>query len=68
MSDDAVRLMARRDHIRTRHQVLERRLEDGYQRIDELLRAGGDATAWEDFWIQLLTEYEAICDDLRAAA
>ena len=65
---DAPPLAARRDDIRERRAGLERRLDDGYERIDQALRHGTDVTAWEAFWIQLLREYEAVCDDLRAAA
>lgn len=70
MSNDhqAIPLAARRDHIRGRRAGLERRLEDGYERIDQALRDGADVAAWEAFWIQLLREYEAVCDDLRPAA
>ena len=67
-SHGAARLEVRRDQIRARRQGLERRLEDGYQRIEEALRAGADVTTWEEFWIQLLAEYEAVCDELRPAA
>ncbi len=65
---DATPLASRRDDIRGRRAGLERRLDDGYQRIDQALRHGADVAAWEAFWIQLLREYEAVCDDLRAAA
>ena len=47
---------------------LARRLEDGYQRIDQAVASGTDVTAWEAFWIDLLHEYEAVCDELREAA
>lgn len=39
------------------------RLSDGYQRIDDAIASGQDVTAWEDFWIELLHQYEALCDD-----
>lgn len=50
------------------HQTLERRLDDGYRRIEEALVRGVDVQAWEEFWLQLLSEYEDVCDGLRLAA
>lgn len=41
-----------------RSRPLESRLEDGYQRIEQARQRGEDVTAWEDFWIDLLKEYE----------
>lgn len=49
-------------------QTLEDRLDDGYRRIEEARVQGRDVQAWEDFWIQLLREYEEICDGLRLSA
>lgn len=51
-----------------RREALERRLDDGYQRIDEAALAGKDIAEWETFWIRLLREYEGICRDLDEAA
>ncbi len=51
-----------------RCQMLEQRLEDGYRRIEQALAEGADVRAWEQFWLQLLAEYEAICSDLAKAA
>ena len=64
--DEAAPSSARR--IESRRQSLERRLEDGYQRIDQAALVGADVTEWESFWIRLLGEYEDICreDDLAA--
>lgn len=42
------------------------RLDVGYERIAQGLRDGQDVTSWEDFWIQLLKEYEKVCDELTA--
>jgi len=50
------------------HQTLERRLDDGYRRIEEARVRGVDVQAWEEFWLQLLSEYEDVCDGLRLAA
>lgn len=41
--------------------ILERRLSDGWARIDEARMLGEDVTAWEDFWIELLHQYEREC-------
>lgn len=51
-----------------RCQSLARRLEDGYQRIDQAIATGADVAAWESFWIDLLREYESVCDELLEAA
>lgn len=51
-----------------RRHSLERRLEDGYQRIDEAVLAGADVTEWESFWLRLLREYEDVCREFDAAA
>jgi hypothetical protein len=47
---------------------LERRLVDGYARIEEARQRGQDVTAWEEFWIDLLHQYEAAVDGLPEAA
>ncbi len=47
--------------------VLERRLEDGYLRIDAARRNGRDIQTWESFWIDLLHQYEAVADGLLVA-
>lgn len=52
--------------LERRRQALYLRLEDGYQRIEHALQAGHDVTRWEEFWVQLLAEYESICDTLHA--
>lgn len=61
-------LEARVVDIAERRQALERRLDDGYLRIEEALRAGVDVSTWEDFWLQLLADYEGVCDQGREAA
>lgn len=47
---------------------LEQRLNDGYEMIEERRAAGLDVTKLEDFWIELLHEYEARCNDEPIAA
>jgi hypothetical protein len=49
-------------------QALERRLDDGYTRIEEALARGEDVSTWESFWIDLLHLYEAEWDSLPEAA
>jgi hypothetical protein len=51
-----------------RRDVLARRLDDGYARIERGLSHGADVTAWEEFWLSLLREYELLCDELAQAA
>jgi translation initiation factor 2 alpha subunit (eIF-2alpha) len=43
---------------------LEARLGDGYDRIEAARLAGQDVTAWEEFWLDLLAQYEAAYDAL----
>lgn len=42
--------------------VLEQRLDDGYRRIESGQLMGADVTQWEDFWIDLLHQYEQLAD------
>lgn len=53
------------DDLKRRRNALQLRLEDGYQRIEQGIQEGRDVTRWEDFWVQLLNEYTAICDAIR---
>ncbi|HET9017364.1 MAG TPA: hypothetical protein VFN57_17315 [Thermomicrobiaceae bacterium] len=54
-----------RDQLTRERAALQLRLEDGYQRIEQALVTGQDVTHWEDFWVQLLAQYEQVCDALR---
>lgn len=54
------------DAITKRIKTLEERLNTGYDLIDKRKAAGLDVTKLEDFWIQLLKEYEAACDEMEA--
>lgn len=63
--DDA--LETRLTAIHFRRAALERRLEDGYRRIETALGEGADTESWETFWLRLLAEYEAVCDQAAAA-
>ena len=52
------RLMEKRDEY-------VERLDIGAAKIEEARSQGKDVTLWEDYWIQLLRQYEAVCDKLR---
>jgi hypothetical protein len=56
------------DDLGGRRSGLERRLEDGYERIEEAALAGADVAEWETFWLRLLREYEGLCRELDTAA
>jgi hypothetical protein len=45
--------------------TLEARLGDGYDRIETARAAGEDVARWEDFWLELLRQYEAAYDALH---
>ena len=53
-----------RDARERYRESLYQRLENGYQRVEQGLAEGRDMTTWETFWIDLLGEYERVCDDL----
>jgi len=51
-----------------RRDELDQRLEDGYMRIEEAASLGKTPrtiSAWEDFWMTLLHEYEEVCNELQ---
>jgi hypothetical protein len=56
------------DELARRKAKLEQRLEDGYVRINEAEAQGRDVSNWEEVWLNLLHEYEAVCDELLYAA
>lgn len=47
---------------------LEQRLNDGYELIEKRRAGGLDVTKLEDFWIELLHEYEERCNEHPLAA
>lgn len=49
-------------------QRLEQRLNDGYELIEKRRAQGLDVTELEDFWIELLHEYEERCNEDPIAA
>lgn len=42
------------------------RLEDGFEKIVRAAAGGEDVARWEDVWVQLLSEYEQLHDQLAA--
>lgn len=57
-----------RTSLEPRMSVLAQRLDEGYGRIEQAIQRGDDVERWESFWIDLLHEYEALHDELAAAA
>ena len=41
------------------------RLDVGAAKIEEYRAQGKDTSTWEDYWIQLLNQYSAVCDKIR---
>ncbi len=56
------------DGLMTERVALERRLVEGYYRIEEAIEQGQDVTNWERFWIELLHQYELICQSMERRA
>ncbi len=54
--------------LNARCRMLEDRLDDGFQRIDQAMLSGTDVREWESFWLRLLGEYEDVCRELERAA
>jgi hypothetical protein len=46
-----------------RNELIER-LDKGAARIEDSRTQGRDVSEWEDYWVQLLRNYEKICDQL----
>lgn len=53
---------------RSEADVLRHRLDAGYDRIELARQSSVDTRTWEEFWVTLLHEYEAVCDELKQAA
>lgn len=66
--DDETTATGNLTSLAARRETLERRLEDGYQRIDAAIADGEDVERWETFWIDLLRQYEALFDEEDLAA
>lgn len=60
-------LLQMHEALTARRGILEQRLEDGYRRIEAALDQGADVESWETFWVDLLAEYESVCDNAAAA-
>lgn len=41
------------------------RLDIGAEKIEEANLQGKDTTTWQNYWIQLLRQYEAVVDKIR---
>lgn len=50
--------------IARRREKLVQRLDDGYARIEQAVADGANVAAWETFWIELLREYESVCEEI----
>lgn len=63
--------LERQEKLQTIAQLEEKRdklvdrLDEGAARIEEERSKGKDVTAWEDYWITLLRQYETTCEKLR---
>lgn len=53
------------DDLQRQRSRLASRLEEGHRRIEAALAGGQDVTAWEEFWMALLHEYEDVCQELE---
>lgn len=53
------------EQLKTRRDEYKERLDIGALKIEEARGRGKDVTAWEDYWIQLLRQWEALCDYIR---
>lgn len=51
--------------LESRRDNLYSRLDADYARIERGLAEGQDVTRWEDLWLALHAEYEAVCDQLQ---
>jgi hypothetical protein len=50
--------------VEKRDEYVER-LDIGAVKIEYARNEGKDVSSWEDYWIQLLRQYEAVCDKIR---
>ncbi|HEU0164425.1 MAG TPA: hypothetical protein VFQ54_05220 [Thermomicrobiales bacterium] len=46
---------------------LEQRLDDGYARIELGIARGVNVEHWEEFWLELLHQYERLVDEFAAS-
>lgn len=52
------------ESLEERVATLERRLHEGYDRIESTDKESEKFSVWEDFWLSLLAEYEEAYDQL----
>jgi hypothetical protein len=52
--------------LEDRRATLSRRLDIGFGKIEEAARQGQDIARWEKAWLELLAEYEDVCDQLAS--
>ena len=52
--------------LNRRRDELLKRLNDGDAQIRDAARSGIDTARWEDLWISLLREYEAVCRQIAS--
>lgn len=62
----AVSVLDDRASMEAEMQRLLFRLEDGFEKIARAAADGEDVGRWEDLWIQLLSEYELLHDQMAA--
>lgn len=58
-------LQERLKTLRAKKEEYIERLDIGAAKIEEARAQGKDVHTWEDYWIQLLRQYEAVCDRVR---
>jgi hypothetical protein len=51
--------------LEDRRDTLYARLERGFETIAQAEAEGKDVSGWEQAWVRLLREYEAVCDQIR---
>lgn len=56
----------RPETVEERAARLELRLQDGFTRIGQMMSRGIDVPTWEEKWVELLREFEALEDELQA--
>ncbi len=59
--------LTRLQDLTEKRDLLIHRLDTGAAAIEEARAQGKDVTNWEDFWIDLLRNYERVCDTIRKA-
>ncbi len=61
LTTNAPTLHAPAQALTSRKAALVRRLDVGWQKIEDARQRGEDVRHWEDAWLRLLAEYEAVC-------